>query len=608
MKIELLAPAKDLDFGREAINHGADAVYIGAPAFGARAAATNSVADIEQLANYAHLFGARVFVTVNTLLFDSELEPAVALIKQLYDAGADALIIQDLGLLECDLPPIELHASTQLHNATLERVKFMESVGFKRAILARETSLAQMQTLRQNTNIELESFIHGALCVCYSGQCYLSLALNGRSGNRGTCSQPCRSAYDLLAPNGQKLIANRHLLSLRDFSAAQHLGSMIDAGISSFKIEGRLKDMAYLKNVTAFYRQLIDNYLVTHPEHEAASQGRTQIGFVPDPERTFNRGYTDYFLVGRHKMASHATQKSLGKKIGTVAKVSANSLVLNTLEKITAGDGLCFFGRDGQLQGFLVNRVEGQSIYPNTMPAIEVGSTVWRNNDYAFEKTLKGNSATRKLDVDIILSATCSELRLTFTTPDGLRAEASTPNIFDTAQKPDMALKQIENQLSKLGETIYSARSVRVEAKPVPFVPAATLNELRRQAAEQLNTIRTEFYKPQPCQTTPNDVPYFEPEVDYNANVVNSRAKAFYERHHAKVTEWGLDLCHNFDGKALMTTKYCLRYELGKCLKTLKPSNIPADTSLLLHNNGRTLRLTFDCHACQMKISAVTTA
>ena len=287
MKLELLAPAKNLDFGREAINHGADALYIGAPAFGARQAATNSIEDIEALVKYAHLFGSKVFATVNTLLFDDELEPAVQMICQLYNIGVDALIIQDLGLLECDLPPIELHASTQCHNATVERVKFMESVGFKRVILARETSLEQMRAVREATNVELEAFVHGALCVSYSGQCYMSQYLNQRSGNRGCCSQPCRSTYDLLTEEGRTVMKNRHLLSLKDFNASQHVGSMIDAGISSFKIEGRLKDLSYVKNITAYYRQLLDSMM---DDHERASSGRTTIFFTPDPERTFNRG------------------------------------------------------------------------------------------------------------------------------------------------------------------------------------------------------------------------------------------------------------------------------------------------------------------------------
>ena len=305
MTLELLAPAKNLEYGREAVNHGADALYIGAPAFGARAAATNTIEDIDQLVRYAHLYGSKVFATVNTLLFDDEIESAVQMIYRLYDFGVDALIIQDMGLLECDLPPIELHASTQCHNATIERVKFMERVGFKRVILARETSIEQMRAIRKDTTVDLEAFVHGALCVCYSGQCYMSQYLNSRSGNRGCCSQPCRSAYDLYDGNGRQLIKDRHLLSLKDFDASQQLGDMIYAGITSFKIEGRLKDLSYVKNVTAYYRQLLDSMM---SGHTPASSGKSVFYFTPDMSRTFNRGYTDYFLRQRQPMASFDTQ------------------------------------------------------------------------------------------------------------------------------------------------------------------------------------------------------------------------------------------------------------------------------------------------------------
>ena len=349
-KIELLSPAKNLEFGREAINHGADALYIGAPAFGARAAATNTIEDIDALVNYAHLYGAKVYVTVNTLLYDSELDDAVKMIYQLYDAGVDALLIQDMGLWYCDLPPIALHASTQCHNASIERIKFMESTGFSRVVLARETSLEQMRAIHKATHLELEAFVHGALCVSYSGQCYMSQYLNNRSGNRGCCSQPCRSSYDLLTDDGRLLVKDRHLLSLRDFNASQHLESMIDAGIVSFKIEGRLKDLSYVKNITAYYRRLLDGIL---EGRQRASSGTTTFFFTPDPDRTFNRGYTDYFLRGRQPMANFATQKSMGKRVGEVTAVGRRSLTVDGTEPFANGDGLCYLDADNRLQGFL---------------------------------------------------------------------------------------------------------------------------------------------------------------------------------------------------------------------------------------------------------------
>ena len=347
MKYELLSPAKNLEFGREAINHGADTLYIGAPAFGARAAATNTIDDIDAHVRYAHLYGAKVFATVNTLLYDNELKDAVGMIRQLYNVGVDALIIQDLGLLNCNLPPIELHASTQCHNASVERIKFMESAGLKRVILARETSLEQMRAIREATHVDLKAFVHGALCVSYSGQCYMSQYLNGRSGNRGCCSQPCRSAYDLYDAQGRLLQKDKHLLSLKDFSAAQQLQAMVDAGITSFKIEGRLKDLDYVKNTTAYYRQLLDNIMEGNPACRPASSGSCRFFFTPDLEKTFNRGFTDYFLRQRQPMANFATQKSLGKRIGKVASLGRDTITLATSETFTPGDGLCFFNAQG---------------------------------------------------------------------------------------------------------------------------------------------------------------------------------------------------------------------------------------------------------------------
>ena len=467
MKLELLSPAKNLDFGREAINHGADALYIGAPAYGARAAATNTLEDIEALVNYAHLYGSKVFVTVNTLLFDNEIDPAVKLIHQLYNIGVDALLIQDLGLLECDLPPIELHASTQCHNASVERIKFLESVGFKRVVLARETSLEQMREIRQATHLDLEAFVHGALCVSYSGQCYMSQYLNNRSGNRGCCSQPCRSTYDLYNGDGRLLIKEKHLLSLRDFNASQQLENMISAGITSFKIEGRLKDLSYVKNITAYYRQLLDNILnssfithhsslITHhsslitphsslpthhsslitphsslPTHHSSlitphsslithHSSLITYHFTPDPDRTFNRGYTDYFLRGRQPMANFATPKSLGKYIGKVTDIRRNSLTISGTEPFANGDGLCYYDADGRLQGFLVNGVQGRTVIPNQMPDIKVGTALWRNQDQQFEKLLQGKSAERKIGVEMLFRATPDGFALQLTDEEGL--------------------------------------------------------------------------------------------------------------------------------------------------------------------------------------------
>lgn len=603
-KLELLAPAKNLDFGREAVNHGADSLYIGAPAFGARAAATNSVADIEALVRYAHLFGSKVFATVNTILFDDELESAVVMIRQLYNIGVDALIIQDMGLLECDLPPIELHASTQCHNASLERIKFLESAGFSRIILARETSLEQMRLMRAATSVDLEAFVHGALCVSYSGQCYMSQYLNGRSGNRGCCSQPCRSSYDLCTSDGRTLIRGRHLLSLRDFNASQQLGNMISAGITSFKIEGRLKDLAYVKNITAYYRQMLDAMM---DGHSRASSGRSVFYFTPDPDRTFNRGYTDYFLRGRQPMASFATQKSLGKRVGEVVSVGSNNLVISGNEPFSNGDGLCFFDADGRLQGFMVNGVQGRTIIPNAMPDVKVGTMIWRNNDQQFEKQLAGRSAERRIAVRMLFSVVDEGFMLELEDEDGVKTASVTAAgqqlVTGSVEK---ASALIVKQLSKLGDTPFAASEVKDTTKGRYFLPASVLNELRRKVVEEHIEHRISHFRPADCCRADRCEASPVREADYRANVVNSKAEVFYKRHGAKVLERGLEQTADYEGKALMTTKYCLRYELGCCLQGKNKgrpqvSLQPAD-NLVLVNNTRRFRLEFDCRECLMRI------
>ena len=603
MALELLAPARNLEYGCEVINHGADAVYIGAPAFGARAAATNTIEDIDQLVRYAHLYGSKVFATVNTLLFDDEVEPAVQMIYCLYNSGVDALIIQDMGLLECNLPPIELHASTQCHNATVERVKFMEQVGFKRAILARETSIEQIKAIRQSTSIDLETFVHGALCVCYSGQCYMSQYLNGRSGNRGCCSQPCRSSYDLYTADGRLLIKDRHLLSLRDLNASQQLASMIDAGVTSFKIEGRLKDISYVKNITAYYRQLLDSMM---DGHKPASSGRCMFFFTPNPDRTFNRGYTDYFLCQRQPMASFDTQKALGKQLGSVVAVHHNRFTISSQETIVPGDGLCFLDGNNVLQGFLVNHVDGNAITPNTMPDINSGTILWRSHDHAFEKLLQGNTASRKIDVDIIFDTTPNGFVIRLIDEDGVIAEHCIESNHQVANDSSRTTEQIRKQLNKLGDTPFKATVVTDNTQGRYFLPISVLNQLRRDAVNQLINHRISYFRPKDTFMQSVGVACVPERLDYRYNVINNLAVQFYKRHGAKEIERGVEQTGDYRGKALMTTKYCLRYELGCCLKG-KSKNKPQITinntdSLVLGNNGRYFNLEFDCNACQMRI------
>lgn len=611
MNLELLSPAKNLEFGREAINHGADALYIGAPAFGARAAATNSMADIEELVGYAHLYGAKVFTTVNTLLFDDEIDDAVRMINQLYNIGVDALIIQDLGLLECDLPPIELHASTQCHNSTIERVKFMESVGFSRVILARETSIAQMREISKSTKVDLEAFIHGALCVSYSGQCYMSQYLAGRSGNRGCCSQPCRSSYDLYAENTlaggleRAVLKDRHLLSLRDFNASQHLGNMVDAGITSFKIEGRLKDIGYVKNITAYYRKLLDDIM---DGGSRSSSGRCTYYFTPDVERTFNRGYTDYFLLGRQKMANIETPKALGKKVGKVSAIGHDSLTIKGDIVFNTGDGLCYIDADGRMQGFLVNKVDGQRVVPNNMPDIKIGTMVWRNHDHAFEKALQGKSAERRIDLHVIFNGDGCSFYVTLVDEDGCTVECTLPFMAEEARDAERNCQQIIKQLSRMGDTPFVVTECSDVTNGHWFLPTSVLNKLRRDAVDALTKHRIKHFHPKDKPYVATDVSEWKQKLDYRANIVNSRSEQFYKRHGACEIERGLEQTLDYDGKALMTTKYCLRYELGCCLKSgggggeKNPFGIAPTDKLVLHNNGRRFRLEFDCGECLMRI------
>ena len=626
MKLELLSPAKNLEFGREAINHGADALYIGAPAFGARQAATNSIEDIEELAKYAHLFGSKVFATTNTLLFDDEIDDAVKMIRQLYNIGVDAILIQDMGLLECNLPPIELHASTQCHNASAERIKFLETAGFSRVVLARETSLEQMREIHEATHVDLEAFIHGALCVSYSGQCYMSQylttakvereanslvsprrssvgAANRRSGNRGGCSQPCRSTYDLYNGDGKLLIKEKHLLSLKDFNASQQLRNMIDAGITSFKIEGRLKDLSYVKNVTAYYRQLLDSMM---DENGKSSSGSCTFFFTPDVEKTFNRGYTDYFLRDRQPMASFATQKSIGKRIGKVTSIGGFTLSISGTEPFTNGDGLCYIDADGRMQGFLVNNVQGRTVTPNRMPDLTVGTVIWRNNDQLFEKQLQGRTAERKIAVTMCFDVTPEGFCLKMTDENGITIVQPITVEHQEANNPTQTAQNIFKQLSKLGDSPFYLNKLTDETDGRYFIPASILNQLRREAVERLKEQRICNFHPKDHLYTDRGHPYPAEQLDYRANVINKKAEEFYRKHGVKEIEHGLEETEDYDNKALMTTKYCLRYELGCCLQGKNSGKAlvdikPTDT-LILRNNDRHFRLEFDCRQCLMCI------
>lgn len=597
-RVELLIPAKDLLTGKEAVNHGADAVYIGAPKFGARQAAGNSLQDLEQLVRYSHLYGAKVHVTLNTLLFDNELEDARKMAFQLYDMGVDALIIQDLGLLKMEMPPVALHASTQCHNASVERVQFLEKLGFQRAILARELDLETIQKIRQQTSIELETFVHGALCVSYSGQCYMSCYVNGRSGNRGACAQLCRYRYDLTDANGKKLASSQYLLSLRDMNRSAYIPELFKAGVCSLKVEGRLKDVAYVKNITSYYRQQIDAVLVGNPDCRPVGSGHLYYFFTPNPNKTFTRGYTDYFIHGeREKMATLVTPKAMGERLGLLRQDVRGNLFYEGSAAITNGDGLCFINQEKILEGFQVNRVEGNKITPHKPVSAFKQVEVFRNQDKKFESILAGKTAERKIWVDWLLEADAHRLSLTATDEDGCGVKKTVDVELQGAQKPEMASQQLQTALSKLGNTPFEARSIEVCDRF--FIPTSQLNALKKQVLEQLAEERIRHFRPQPVASAIHPEPLFD-VLTYKANVVNEAHRRLYEEFGAGRVEDGLDKSRQFEGKELMVCKYCLRFEMGMCSR--QPSGRAAKLPWYLSDGTRRYRLEFDCARCEMKV------
>ncbi|MCL2915558.1 DUF3656 domain-containing protein [Shewanella corallii] len=608
-KLELLAPAKNADFGIEAIRHGADAVYIGAPAFGARHTAGNSVADIARLCEFAHKYHAQVFVTVNTILLDSELEDARALIWELYEAGADAIIVQDLGLLELDLPPIALHASTQMDNRVPEKVAFLEHVGFSQVVLARELTLEQIRDVASQTQTRLEFFIHGALCVAFSGQCYISEAYTDRSANRGECSQQCRMPGNLKTRKGETIATNDHMLSLKDNNQTDNLEALIDAGIRSFKIEGRLKDLSYVKNVTAHYRQKLDEIIARRPEFETASHGRCSYSFQPDPDKSFNRGKTDYFLHDRKPgIADFRTPKYLGIEVGKVTRIGKNHIVVDSEVEFHNGDGLGFFARnfetarlsDDKLTGFRINRADGNTLYLKVMPKdLSVGTTLYRNRDKGFEDLLSKESAERLIPVDFTLTETAGGLELTAADRHGNSASVSSD--FDKQVAKDVArnCEGLRKNLSKLGGTDFMAGELDYAAAAEVFAPASVINQLRRDALEALDKARVEGYqRPTPWERDDN-VRYPQRSLTYLGNVSNQKAKDFYTRHGVVSIRDAYEVRPVKGDAPLMITKHCIRYSYNMC-----PKEVPGLKAepLEMELGGKQFKLVFDCHKCEMLV------
>ena len=599
--IELLSPAKDLNCGIEAINHGADAVYIGAPKFGARSAAGNSLEDIRELCGYAHLYGARIYVTLNTILKEDELEEAERMIWDLWRVGTDALIIQDMGITRLNLPPIPLHASTQTDNRTPEKVRFLEAAGFTQVVLARELSLNEIRRISEATTVPLEVFVHGALCVSYSGQCYLSAALSGRSANRGECAQYCRLPYTMVDATGTEIVTHKHLLSLKDMNRSDQLEALLDAGVSSLKIEGRLKDVGYVKNITAYYRKKLDAVLSRRPEYRRASAGRSTYTFEPVAEKSFNRGLTPFLLEGRTAdITAFNTPKSLGEPVGTVKEIKGNSFTVAGLKQLNNGDGLVFFNRKGELEGFRVNRVEANRVFPLDMPQLAPKTPLYRNFDQAFDKLLAKPSAERKLSVEIEFLDNPFGFTLCMEDETGARIMLTEPFAKELARRERQ--DNIRTQLSKLGNTPFEASKVVVGLSENWFVPSSLLADMRRRGVEKLLEARRARYPRETVKRVQPSVsiPFPERQLTYLGNVANGKARSFYQDHGVEQIDPAFELSPRKD-VPLMFTKHCLRYSMGWCPTYQKDKSPYKEPYYLLYKDTR-LRLQFDCKHCQMLV------
>ena len=601
-KIELLAPARNLETGIAAINFGADAVYIGPHKFGARSAAANSLDDIEKLITHAHIYNAKVYAAINTILFDNELEEAQALIRDLYNRGIDAVIIQDMGILEMDIPPVPLHASTQADNFDIERIKFLDKAGFSRIVLARELSLPQIKEVRENTGCELEFFIHGALCVSLSGRCYMSASTGGRSANRGECAQPCRKIYTLSDSSGKIISKPKYPLSLKDMNQTASLKEIIESGIDSLKIEGRLKDIDYVKNITAHYRITLDNILEGRNDIGKASSGKVLFDFTPDPLRTFNRGYTGYFIKGRTEpVGSPDTPKFPGKEIGKVTGTGSGWFSISSREKLSNGDGLSFFDRGKTLTGLKVNRVDHDKIFPLAMNGIFKDAILYRNHDAVFEKALALSKTLRRIDLIMELSGTANGFRLTVTDEDNYTASSEIAAVKEISCQETDDCSRLKKQLAKLGGTIFNAPEIRISLEENYFIPVSRLNELRRDAVEKLFQARLSGYRNARPEIKKTDLPYPYTKIDFRHNVSNRLAEQFYKRHGVVQVEKSFENSGRRITGPLMTTKLCVKYENNLCPKQNNKDRRFAEPFFLVDENIK-YRIEFDCQNCLMLI------
>ena len=617
-KIELLAPAKNLECGIEAVNHGADAVYIGAPKFGARAAAVNSLEDIAALVAYAHLYNVRIYVTVNTILKEEELAETEKMIWELYRIGVDALIVQDMGITRLNLPPIPLHGSTQMDNRTPEKVRFLADAGFRQVVLARELSLQEIRRIHEACpETPLEVFVHGALCVSYSGQCYVSQACFGRSANRGECAQFCRLPFSLVDADGKTIVRDKHLLSLKDLNQSEVLEDLLDAGASSLKIEGRLKDVSYVKNVTAAYRSKLDAIFARRKEYVRASSGTCRFDFTPQLDKSFSRGFTHYFLQGRDReISSFDTPKSLGEEMGTMKEQRGNYLTVAGVKPFHNGDGVCFLDEQGRLQGFRINRVDGNKLYPaGDVPRIKPRTRLFRNFDQEFERILARKSAERKIGVGWELADTSSGFALTVADEDGNRITLSFPYPKELARTPQP--ENLRTQLGKLGNTPFevmplggtdspsatTAPAIAINLSQNWFIPASVIADWRRQAIDKLTATRRITYRRELHVWKPTRHRFPATSLTYLGNVMNTAARSFYQAHGVASVEPAYEK-QAVPEAVLMFCKHCLRYSMGWCPTHQKGHSPYREPYYLVGTDGKRFRLTFDCKNCQMKVSS----
>ena len=594
--VELLAPAKDYASAVAAVDYGADAVYIGGAKFGARQAAGNSAEEIARVVEYARRYGVRVHAALNTLVWDDELEEAERQARELIAAVVDALIVQDMALRRMSLP-VELHASTQVCNSTPEGARFLGEAGFARVILERNLSLDEIRAICSATAAEVECFVHGAICVGFSGRCFLSRSMSGRSGNRGACSQPCRLAWDLTDGRGRTYIAGKHLLSVRDMNLSHRIGDLLDAGVTSFKIEGRLKDTNYIKNVVAYYRRAVDEALAVRPGFVRSSAGESVPDFTPDPSKSFTRGESEYFFAGKRPgVASFDTPKAIGEYVGRVAKVFGNGFTLLGEAELAPGDGICFITPHG-VTGTNVNAAEGRRIVPNRMEGIVVGAEVYRNSDRLFNLRLERSRTRRVIPATAVAEVSAEGFAMTYTDCEGVTASAARTVPLDRAKNPGANASALRVQAMKSGDTIFAVRDAEVRGAEW-FVPASLAAEVRREALSALDEARRN--RPLEHRILPENpaARYPSERLTAEENVTNRLAEAFYRDHGVREIERGLDLVPTTAGHRVMRSAYCIRREIGECLR--ERPRLRGD--LYLEHGAHRYRLEFDCAACEMSL------